>query len=104
MSDEHDPAETTQLEPKEIEILREIVETYQASKLDLRYRRPRFKKPRVNSGVLLCEAVRERALEKAKLNPDATGGSLSGLIEVLLWRYIGSPSDVLEKPDIGESI
>ncbi len=83
----------------EIEVLKEIIETYRANKLDLSLGRPRFKKPRTNSGILLSEEIRKRALQKAKADPDTTGGSLSGLIELLLWKYIGSPSDVVEGSD-----
>lgn len=87
------------LQSHEIETLREIIEKYRANQLDLSGGRPRFRKPRTNSGILLNEAIRKRALEKAKADPDATGGSLSGLVELLLWRYIGSPSDVVEGSD-----
>jgi hypothetical protein len=88
-----------QLQSDEIEVLREIIQTYRANKLDLSLGRPRFKKPRSNSGILLNDEIRKRALEIAKSDPDATGGSLSALVEILLWRYIGSPSDVVERPD-----
>jgi len=87
------------LQSHEIETLREIIEKYRTNQLDLSGGRPRFRKPRTNSGILLNEDIRKRALEKAKADPDATGGSLSGLVELLLWRYIGSPSDVVEGSD-----
>ena len=87
------------LQSHEIETLREIIEKYHTNQFDLSGGRPRFRKPRTNSGILLNENIRKRALEKAKADPDATGGSLSGLVELLLWRYIGSPSDVVEGSD-----
>lgn len=90
---------SVQFQSHEIEVLREIIETYRANKLELSLGRPRFKKPRTNSGILLNDEIRKRATEKAKSDPDATGGSLSALVEVLLWRYIGSPSDVVEGSD-----
>jgi hypothetical protein len=90
---------TVPLQFHEIEVLREIIQTYRANQLDLSLGRPRFKKPRSNSGILLNNEIRRRALEKAKADPDATGGSLSSLVEVLLWRYVGSPSDVVEGPE-----
>lgn len=88
-----------QFQSDEIEVLKQIIRAYQAKRLDLSLGRPRFKKPRSNSGILLNDEIKKRALEKAKADPDATGGSLSGLVELLLWRYIGSPSDVVEGSD-----
>jgi hypothetical protein len=93
---------TVPLQSHEIEVLREIIEIYRASKLDLSLVRPRFKKPRSNSGILLNDEIRIRALEKAKADPDTTGGSLSALVELMLWRYLGSPSDVVEGSDSEE--
>jgi hypothetical protein len=90
---------THQFQPDEIVVLREIIQAYRANKLDLALLRPRFKQPRTNSGILLNDEIKKRALEKAKADPDATGGSLSSLVEVLLWRYLGSPSDVVEGLD-----
>jgi len=91
--------DSDQFQPDEIEVLRDIIETFRANKLDLALVRPRFKQPRKNSGILLNDEIKKRALEKAKADPDATGGSLSSLVEVLLWRYLGSPSDVVEGSD-----
>jgi hypothetical protein len=88
-----------QFQPQEIEVLREIIQTYRANRLDLFVGRPRFKRPRSNSGILLNNEIKKRASEKARADPEATGGSLSGLVELLLWRYIGSPSDVVERLD-----
>lgn len=87
------------LAPDELDVLRQMIREYKAHRLDFSVlpRRPRFKKPRVNSGITCNREIRQRALEKAKADPDGTGGSLSGLIEMLLWKYLGSPADVVER-------
>jgi hypothetical protein len=56
---------------------------------------------RVNSGLLLDCELKDRALAAAKRDPAATGGSLSLLIELLLWRYLGEPQEFLV-PDTSE--
>jgi len=58
--------------------------------------RPVFKGPRKNTGVVISEALLERAMRKAKRDRARTRGSMSGLVELLLWQYIGQPSDVLD--------
>lgn len=88
---------STELQSHEIEVLKEMIRAYRANRLDMSLVRPRFKKPRTNSGILVNDEIKRRALEMAKADPDATGGSLSGLVELLLWKYIGSPSDVVEQ-------
>lgn len=57
---------------------------------------PAFKKPRKNSGIHCSEEILKRAMKQAKLEKDKTGGSLSRLVELLLWKYLGEPEDVLE--------
>jgi len=84
------------LEPEELQDIREILRQYKAHDLSGLPRRPTFKDPRINSGFVCNEEIRKRALAKAKADPRATGGSLSSLIELLLWRFIGSPEDVIE--------
>lgn len=92
--------ETVQpLNPEELQALREILQQYQAHDISGLPRRPAFREPRMNSGFLCNTEIRKRALQKAKEDPRATGGSLSSLIELLLWRYIGSPEDVVKKSD-----
>ncbi|HMK36481.1 MAG TPA: hypothetical protein VK463_15515 [Desulfomonilaceae bacterium] len=66
--------------------------------------RPVFKGRRKNTGVHCNEVILYRAVEKLKKDKVRTGGSLSLLVEYLLWEYIGRPPDVLEpvpneKPD-----
>jgi hypothetical protein len=58
--------------------------------------RPMFRGNRRNSGIHVNEIILQRAMKKAKLDRARTGGSLSRLVEFLLWQYIGSPTDVLE--------
>ncbi|MFC1836005.1 hypothetical protein ACFL2Q_15010 [Thermodesulfobacteriota bacterium] len=88
------------LDPDELDTLKEMVGEYKARRMDFSClpRRPRFKSPRVNSGFTCNDEIRERASVKAKIDPHGTGGSLSSLIELLLWKYIGCPSDVVENP------
>ena len=83
----------------DFDILKEMVEQYKAHRLDFSAlpRRPRFKGPRVNSGITCNTEIRNRALEKAHADPDGTGGSLSSLIELLLWVFLECPQDVVER-------
>ncbi len=85
--------------PEELRLLKRMIQEYKATAMDFSMlpRRPLFKRPRVNSGISCNAEIRRRALEKAQADPDGTGGSLSGLIEVLLWVYIGRPADVVER-------
>jgi len=61
-----------------------------------RQQKPVFKGKRRNTGVHVNETILLRAMEKAKKDKVRTGGSLSLLVEWLLWRYLGEPEDVLE--------
>jgi hypothetical protein len=58
--------------------------------------RPVFRGERRNTGVHVNKTILARAVEKAKREKVRTGGSLSLLVEWLLWGYIGEPADVLE--------
>lgn len=58
--------------------------------------RPVFKGPRRNTGIHCNIEILKRALKKAKTEKASTGGSLSQLVEVLLWHYIGEPQDLLD--------
>ncbi|AFM23722.1 hypothetical protein [Desulfomonile tiedjei] len=62
--------------------------------------RPVFKGPRRNSGFHINAEILKRATEKLKKDKVRTGGSMSLLMELLLWEYIGRPEDLLE--DAGE--
>jgi len=59
--------------------------------------RPIFKGLRRNSGFHVNDAILKRAMEKVKTDKVYSGGSLSLLVERLLWQYIGSPEDLLEQ-------
>jgi len=88
------------LNEEDFDTLKRIVEEYKAHRVDFASlpRRPRFKGPRINTGITLRAEIRKRALERAKADPDGTGGgSLSGLIELLLWVFLGQPEDVIDK-------
>jgi len=50
-----------------------------------------------NTGVNVNLEIVKRARDKIKNDKARTGGSLSKLVELLLWQYIGSPEDLLEK-------
>ena len=67
-------------------------------------RRPRFKGPRINTGITIRAEIRNRALERAKADPDERGGgNFSGLIELLLWVFLGCPEDVIDRAAASES-
>ena len=87
------------LSAEELHAIREILQQYKAHEISNLPRRPTFKDPRINSGFLCNAEIRKRALQKAKADPRATGGSLSSLIELLLWRFVGSPEDVIEEQE-----
>ncbi len=59
--------------------------------------RPVFKGKRRNSGFHVNDEILRRAADKVKKDKVRTGGSLSMLVELLLWQYIGSPEDLLEQ-------
>jgi len=59
--------------------------------------RPVFKGKRRNSGFHVNDSILKRAMEKVKTDKVRTGGSLSMLVELLLWQYIDSPEDLLEQ-------
>jgi hypothetical protein len=83
----------------DFDVLKEMVQAYKAQRLDFSVlpRRPRFKSPRVNTGITLSDEIRRRSLEQALSDPDGTGGSLSSLIELLLWVFLECPHDVVER-------
>ncbi|MBI5251575.1 MAG: hypothetical protein HY912_18955 [Desulfomonile tiedjei] len=93
-------AQKSSLGEDDLDTLKRMVEEYKAHRLDFTSlpRRPRFKGPRVNTGITIRAEIRKRALERAKADPDGTGGgNLSGLIELLLWVFLGQPEDVIDK-------
>ena len=92
--------EKSPLGEEDLDTLKRMVQEYKAHRLDFTSlpRRPRFKGPRVNTGISIRAELRKRALERAKADPDGTGGgNLSGLIELLIWVFLGSPEDVIDR-------
>jgi hypothetical protein len=84
----------------DLDTLRRMVEEYKAHRFDFTNlpRRPRFRGPRINTGITIRAEIRNRALARAKADPDGTGGgNLSGLIELLLWVFLGQPEDVIDR-------
>jgi hypothetical protein len=55
-------------------------------------KRPRFVGKRVNTGLLVNEGLKNRAIARAKLE----NLSLSQLVELLMWRYVGEPADCVD--------
>lgn len=58
--------------------------------------KPMFRGSRRNSGFHINAELLRRATEKLKKDKVRTGGSMSLLMEILLWEYLGRPQDVLE--------
>ena len=84
----------------DFEVLRKMVQDYKSHRIDFSNlrRRPKFRGPRVNSGIAINAEIKRRAVERAKADPDGTGGgNLSGLIELLLWTFLGCPDDVVDR-------
>lgn len=97
-----DSQEATMTLPVDVGTL--LVDLYQAGVLQrlkdgamaVEESRPMFKGRRKNTGVHVNEEILKRATEKQEREKARTGGSLSKLVELLLWKYVGSPADVLE--------
>jgi hypothetical protein len=61
--------------------------------------RPVFKggpKSRRNTGFNIHKEILNRAPKKVEKDRVRSGGSMSRLVELLLWEYIGRPEDLLE--------
>lgn len=54
-------------------------------------------KGKKNTGISLDAEVLERSVTKLHRERKASGGSLSALVELLLWQYIGCPEDLLSE-------
>lgn len=85
---------------EEVGIVREIISWWKSRRVRLEEveRRPVFKGPTRNTGIKINEELLHRAAQKAKKEKLRTGGSLSGLIELLLWKYLDEPDDLIESP------
>lgn len=86
------------LSSEEVGTLREIVSWWESRRMGLDYieRRPIFKGHTRNTGIKINEELLNRAVQKAKKERLRTGGSLSGLVELLLWKYLDEPDDLIE--------
>ncbi|MBI5570297.1 MAG: hypothetical protein HY914_10170 [Desulfomonile tiedjei] len=54
-------------------------------------------KGRRNTGILIDEQIKDLAMAKAKRERHITGGSLSLLVEWLLWKYLGEPQEFIKQ-------
>jgi hypothetical protein len=61
--------------------------------------RPTFKGKRRNTGLHVNVKILELAAAKVKTDKPWSGGSLSMLVERLLWTYVGSPEELLDRPE-----
>jgi hypothetical protein len=82
--------------------LTELLQWYHDTKgeviiLKMPERRPVFKGKPKNTGIKISEPILRSAVDKAKTERLRTGGSLSKLVEYLLWVYIGSPKELIEE-------
>jgi hypothetical protein len=50
-----------------------------------------------NTGMYVDADVLERARVQAQAEKLRTGGTMSQLVELLLWQYVGSPVDLLAR-------
>jgi hypothetical protein len=81
-------------------MLQELVEWFEANQerkiimSDLPTR-PVFKGPFKNTGIKISNPIRRAALRRAKKEQTRVGGSLSALVEYLLWQYIDCPDDMI---------
>jgi hypothetical protein len=83
----------TQLTEDQIKMLEDILDWWRKRKeglIELREIRPNFKRgPTVTRSVRIGKSLSEEAEKKAKREKFKTGGTLNGLIELLLWEYLG---------------
>ena len=86
------------LSPEEVGTVRDMISWWESRRmrLDEIERRPIFKGQTRNTGININEELLNRAVQKAKKERLRTGGSLSGLVEFLLWKYLDEPQDIIE--------
>ncbi len=80
--------------------LKEMIQWWKAREsaaVEATLRRPVFRGKTRNTGIRISEEILDRAVAKAKEEKMRTGGNLSQLLEWLLWIYIGSPDDLVQK-------
>lgn len=93
-----DQKDLSPLTPDEIGTVREMIVWWKSRRigLDSVERRPVLKGGTRNTGIKINEELLNRAVQKAKKERLRTGGSLSGLVELLLWKYLDEPDDLIE--------
>ncbi len=89
-----------QFDDATVEVLMEIVEWWKTRKLENEMSiepAPKFiRKKTATRSVRLDNGMLEAAEKKARKDRAGTGGTFNGLIEVLVWRYLGCPSKYIE--------
>ena len=84
----------------EADTLRDMIawwKSREAAAMDAAERRPVFLGKTRNTGIRINEVILGRAVAKSRQERLKTGGNLSQLVEWLMWIYIGSPDDVVER-------
>ena len=83
-----------------MKILKEIFDWWKTRKegeIDLPEIRPNFRRGEtVTRSVRIAKNLSEEAEKKAKAERLKTGGTLNGLIELLLWEYLGRDKRFVE--------
>ena len=85
---------------EETDTLREMIawwKSRESAAMEASLRRPVFIGKTRNTGIRVNELILERAINRARGEKLKTGGNISQLVEWLLWVYIGSPDDVVER-------
>jgi hypothetical protein len=91
-----------QLDPETISTLLDMAAWWQEHKdkmlMPLPLARPRFRRTKggTTRSIRLEQAMIDKAIAKARKDPDRTGGTFNTLVEVLLWEYLGRPKDLVE--------
>jgi hypothetical protein len=80
--------------------LTELLDWYENTRHEVNMKtpqqRPLFKGKLINTGIRISEPILKKAQAKLKTERGKTGGSLSKLLELLLWKYIDSPPELIE--------
>lgn len=94
----HEKPAVTQFDPDTAKVLQELADTYRKGMLDFgTVARPVFKRSETIARSIRLDKELLRAAEKeAKRDRLRTNGSLNGLIEWLLWEYLGKDPRFIE--------
>lgn len=85
---------------EDTDTLKEMIQWWknrESAAMEAAVRRPVFVGKTRNTGIRASEVILDRAVAKAKQEKLKTGGNLSQLVEWLMWIYLGSPEDVVER-------